>query len=46
MLAVGAVVVALIGWARTEIRDHTPAQVLARTATGAAATWATLVILL
>ncbi|MEV0379742.1 phosphatase PAP2 family protein [Nonomuraea sp. NPDC050643] len=46
VLAVGGVVVALIGWARVKIRDHTPAQVLAGTAAGAAATWATLVILL
>ncbi|WP_240777571.1 hypothetical protein [Nonomuraea basaltis] len=45
-LAVGGVLVALIGWARTEIRDHTPAQVLAGAAAGAVATWATLVILL
>lgn len=40
VLAAGAVVVALIGWARAEIRDHTPAQALA------AATAATLAVLL
>ncbi|MGI5281719.1 hypothetical protein ACQEVF_59260 [Nonomuraea polychroma] len=44
--AVGGVVVALIGWARAEIRDHTPAQVLAGAAAGAVATWATLSVLL
>ncbi|SDM18421.1 hypothetical protein SAMN05421874_14320 [Nonomuraea maritima] len=44
--AVGAAVVALIGWARTQLRDHTPAQALAGAAAGAVATWATLAILL
>jgi hypothetical protein len=46
VLAVGSTVVALIGWARAVIRDHTPAQALAGAAGGAAATWATLVVLL
>ncbi|MBG0818925.1 phosphatase PAP2 family protein [Planomonospora sp. ID82291] len=44
--AVGAVVVAAIGWSRVMIRDHTPAQVTAGTVAGAAATWATLAVLL
>jgi hypothetical protein len=42
VLAAGAVVVALIGWARAVIRDHTPAQALAGAAAGAVATWVTL----
>ncbi|WP_336211861.1 hypothetical protein [Nonomuraea sp. LPB2021202275-12-8] len=46
VLAAGAVVVALIGWARAEIRDHTPAQALAGAAAGAMATGATLALLL
>ncbi|MFC4014658.1 hypothetical protein ACFOY2_46060 [Nonomuraea purpurea] len=39
-------VVALIGWARAEIRDHTPAQALAGAFAGAAATAATLALML
>ncbi|MCG5218489.1 hypothetical protein [Streptosporangium sp. KLBMP 9127] len=46
VLAAGGVVVVLIGWARAEIRDHTPAQALAGAAAGVAATWATLAVLL
>lgn len=33
-LLLGAVVVALIGWSRVRLADHTPAQVLAGTVTG------------
>jgi hypothetical protein len=46
VLAAGGVLVALIGWARAEIGDHTPAQALAGAAAGAAATAATLTVLL
>jgi amino acid permease len=42
----GAAVVAAIAWSRAMIRDHTPAQTTAGAAAGAAATWATLAVLL
>ncbi|MGA4995896.1 phosphatase PAP2 family protein [Nonomuraea bangladeshensis] len=42
----GAAVVALIGWSRAVLGDHTPGQVLAGAAAGAGATWATLAVLL
>ncbi|WP_433513850.1 hypothetical protein ACQP2T_61600 [Nonomuraea sp. CA-143628] len=42
----GAVVVGLIGWSRAVLGDHTPAQTLAGAVAGAAATLATLTVLL
>lgn len=39
---VGALVVALICWARVRVTHHTPAQVLAGAAVGALTTWGTL----
>ncbi|MEU6712989.1 hypothetical protein ABZ897_16025 [Nonomuraea sp. NPDC046802] len=44
--AVGAAVVGLIGWSRAVLGDHTPSQTVAGAAAGAAATWATLAVLL
>ncbi|MFG1694050.1 hypothetical protein [Nonomuraea sp. NPDC049309] len=46
VLAAGAVVVGLIGWARTALRDHTPAQAVAGAAAGACATAVTLAVML
>jgi hypothetical protein len=45
-LLAGGAIVALIAWSRVVIRDHTPAQVVAGTVAGAAATWTTLTVLL
>lgn len=42
----GTATVGLIGWSRAVLGDHTPAQTLAGAAAGAAATWATLSVLL
>ncbi|MFI9845184.1 hypothetical protein ACIHFD_49755 [Nonomuraea sp. NPDC051941] len=42
----GAAAVGLIGWSRAVLGDHTPAQTLAGAAAGAAATLATLAVLL
>ncbi|MGW5688869.1 hypothetical protein [Nonomuraea sp. NPDC003754] len=44
VLLAGAVVVAVIGWARVRVSHHTPAQVLAGAVTGAAVSAATLAI--
>jgi hypothetical protein len=46
VLAASAVVLAVIGWARAMIRDHTPAQALAGAAAGAMATGVTLALFL
>ena len=46
VLAAGAVMVGLIGWARTALRDHTPAQALAGAIAGASATAVTLAVML
>ncbi|SDL18073.1 hypothetical protein [Nonomuraea jiangxiensis] len=46
MLVVGAVLVAVIGWARVQVSHHSPAQALAGAAAGAAASWATLAVML
>ncbi|MEU7891753.1 hypothetical protein AB0B45_02685 [Nonomuraea sp. NPDC049152] len=46
VLAVGMVVVAVIGWARVRVSHHTAGQVIAGAAAGTATTWATLAILL
>ncbi|MFD9948781.1 phosphatase PAP2 family protein [Nonomuraea sp. NPDC059023] len=43
---VGGALVAAIGWSRVTIQDHTPTQVTAGAMAGAAATWATLALLL
>ncbi|MFD8529470.1 hypothetical protein ACFV0L_18820 [Streptosporangium canum] len=42
---VGGLLVALTGWSRVVIRDHTPAQVLVGAMAGASATWVTLAAL-
>ncbi|WP_245691221.1 hypothetical protein [Sinosporangium album] len=44
--AVGAVVVAAIGWSRVALADHTAGQVVAGGAAGAGASWVTLAVLL
>ncbi|MER5644312.1 hypothetical protein [Streptosporangium sp. NPDC002524] len=45
-LAVGTVLVGLIGWARVRVSHHTPAQVAAGAATGAGVAWAVLALVL
>ncbi|MFG3438388.1 hypothetical protein ACGF0J_14185 [Nonomuraea sp. NPDC047897] len=45
VLGAGGALVALIGWARVVIRDHTAAQTAAGAMAGAVATWATLAVL-
>ncbi|MFI7134099.1 hypothetical protein ACIBQ1_51090 [Nonomuraea sp. NPDC050153] len=46
VLVVGAVVVAVIGWARVQVSHHTIAQALAGAVAGTAAAWGTLALLL
>ncbi|MFI7229213.1 hypothetical protein ACIBO5_38860 [Nonomuraea angiospora] len=46
VLVVGAVLVAMIGWARVQVSHHTAAQALAGTMVGAAAAWVTLAMML
>ncbi|MER5322283.1 phosphatase PAP2 family protein [Streptosporangium roseum] len=43
---VGVLLVALIGWSRVVIGDHTPAQTAAGAVAGGAATWVTLALFL
>ncbi|MEU8382288.1 hypothetical protein [Streptosporangium sp. NPDC048865] len=45
-LAVGAVLVGLIGWARVRVSHHTPAQVVAGAVAGAVVAWAVLALVL
>lgn len=44
--AAGSVLVGVIAWARTRLGDHTAAQAWAGAAAGAAATWATVAVML
>jgi hypothetical protein len=46
VVVVGAVMVAVICWARVRVSHHTPAQALAGVAAGATSAWATLAVLL
>ncbi|MGW0485834.1 hypothetical protein [Nonomuraea sp. NPDC003214] len=42
----GALLVGAIAWSRSRLGDHTPAQTAAGAAAGAAATWATIAVML
>ncbi|WP_431921280.1 hypothetical protein [Nonomuraea jabiensis] len=46
VLLAGAVLVAVIGWARVQVSHHTAAQALAGAVMGAAAAWVTLAMML